>query len=131
MKGFKYTVVCLILFSCSKEIYKEPTTNIVGKWKLKETYDNYKSGSFQWNAVSDSVNVTMEFNNKKEYILTHNNYTPYTGTYNIDHTKKVTVTKPDGTIDYQFQITDQTDPNIIVDFNTNGGVYRQKLLKIN
>jgi hypothetical protein len=131
MRIWSFILVSILLFNCSKEIYTEQSPNIVGKWQLKETYDNYKSGNFQWNKVADSVQIVMEFNEKKGYILTHNNYTPYIGNYTIDNSKKVTVTKSDGTIDYQFYITDQTDPNIIVDFNTNGGVYRQKLSKIN
>ncbi len=131
MRCLLLIITGVFMISCTKDIYNPTKPNIVGKWKLKETYDNYKSGSFQWNTVSDSVHVTMEFNDKNEYTLTHNNYIPYTGTYNIDNNKKVTVTKPDGTIDYQFQITDQTITSIIADFNTNGGVYRQKLVKAN
>jgi hypothetical protein len=129
MKAFFIALLTIGLFSCKKE-NSTPSINISGNWKMVETFDNYKTGSFQWNPVPDSVKIIMTFDEHQSYKLSQNNQYIYTGNYTVNNAeKKVTITRPDGTADYIFYISEYANSKLTVDYHSNGNLYRQKLVK--
>jgi hypothetical protein len=130
MKQFLYLFLIVAIVSCKKEASTH-NMDIVGNWKMTDSYDNYKNPAvFQWNTVPDSVKITMEYSAHNSYTLRNNNAVYYTGNYTVDAaTKQVKISSPDGVVDYVFTITEYTNNRITVMYKTNTGTYMQKLVR--
>jgi hypothetical protein len=130
MKYFLYLLIVTAVISCKKEA--TPTNiDIIGTWKMTDSYDNYKNPAvFQWNAVPDSVKITMQYTAHNNCTLRNNNAVYYSGNYTVDNaTKQVKITSADGVVDYVFTITEYSNTHITVSYKTNTGTYMQKLIR--
>lgn len=131
MKSIIYIILATTIFGCQKESTTSNQIDLIGKWKLVESYDNYKNPSqFEWNTIPDSTKIEMEYALHNAYTLKHNNITLYSGKYKlVESNTKVIITDPNGNTDYIFGIEDYSKNNITVQYNSTSGLFKQKFVR--
>ena len=116
-----------LLYSCNKQPIETTNINIIGKWQLVESYDNYKTpNTFQWNTIPDSLKIITEYDNANNCTIWQNGAVFYTGKYTVD-ANHILLSSTSGTVDYNFLVLEKTATNIAVSFKSTYGTYQQKL----
>jgi hypothetical protein len=71
-------VLLLVLFSCHKDEFKRHNYNLVGKWKLIESYVNPGNGGY-WQKSKTYTPLTIEFTSDGKMISNFDLYSGYSG----------------------------------------------------